>query len=366
MAVTTAVIIPTSNRPQFLRQALHSIMVQSVRPTEIVVVSDGRASSATRDVERDFPNTLFIEQEKSGAAIARNTGIAATTSDWLLFLDDDDLWEERKLEKVLSHITKHPTCEAIHHHGWFFSAEDGPSERYGIARHFVANNYVECQMAALELEHTVPGTSYVRNPVRIETLLSYNAICLSTSCIRRDVLIRAGCFPPSLTEDWRMAVNVARITHWQEIPERLSYLRFHGDQTTATQASGVTMLSAYLDLWFAGLNPLTELCLDSVDRLDILNSYSKPYRDMLQSIIWTSLKSHHYGHARLEYELGRVLLRSRRDRYFALLPPRLTSSFARLQPQSGAPTPTVRGKRTWPWLSRSDRDEAGAGMTPPA
>ena len=96
---TVSVIIPTCNRAAFLRTALASVLSQTFADFEIIVVDDA-SKDDTSEVVKGFKEKSihYIRHEKNqGGAVARNTGIAHSQSDYLAFLDDDDEWESTKL-----------------------------------------------------------------------------------------------------------------------------------------------------------------------------------------------------------------------------------------------------------------------------
>ncbi|MFA6549198.1 MAG: glycosyltransferase [Candidatus Margulisiibacteriota bacterium] len=79
-----SVIIPTFNRPKFTEEAVASVRAQSFRDFELIVV------------------------EKEGVSAARNFGVSVSNGKYIAFLDSDDLWEKRKLEKQLKYLKDHP------------------------------------------------------------------------------------------------------------------------------------------------------------------------------------------------------------------------------------------------------------------
>jgi SAM-dependent methyltransferase len=86
---TVAVVITTYNHAHFLLQALHSVMAQTRRADEIVVVDDGSCDDPAAVVSR-CDGVKLIRQENQGLATARNTGLRSVRSDTLIFLDADD------------------------------------------------------------------------------------------------------------------------------------------------------------------------------------------------------------------------------------------------------------------------------------
>jgi glycosyltransferase involved in cell wall biosynthesis len=95
------VVIPTHNRPQWLRRAVDSVLAQAFRELEIIVVDDG-SNPAVRFAGIEDARLQVVRHERSrGAAAARNTGIAAARGEFIAFLDDDDYWLPAKLQRQL-------------------------------------------------------------------------------------------------------------------------------------------------------------------------------------------------------------------------------------------------------------------------
>ena len=88
-----SVIIPTRGRPQFLRQAVASVLSQSHAAGEIIVVDDGEG--AERAVAGLGPSVLVLDNRRRGPVHARNLGVNAASGSCIAFLDDDDWWTER-------------------------------------------------------------------------------------------------------------------------------------------------------------------------------------------------------------------------------------------------------------------------------
>ncbi len=94
-----AVVIPTWNREELVIPALESVFAQTRPADEVVVVDDGSTDGTVGVLRRYEPRIRVVVQSNRGAAAARNRGLAEVTSEWVAFLDSDDLWEPTKLER---------------------------------------------------------------------------------------------------------------------------------------------------------------------------------------------------------------------------------------------------------------------------
>ena len=103
------VIIPVYNGENTITKAIESVMAQTnANIGKIIVVNDGSTDATVSTIRSmDQPNVELITTLNRGVASARNTGISASKSEWIAFLDSDDSWLNNKLEKQLSIAKKY-------------------------------------------------------------------------------------------------------------------------------------------------------------------------------------------------------------------------------------------------------------------
>ena len=90
MLVPLTVIIPTYNRPDSTHRAIESLKRQQIEPVEVIVVDDGSSPPFVLNNNWPFHISLLRHPQNRGPAAARNTGLAAASTDWIAFLDSDD------------------------------------------------------------------------------------------------------------------------------------------------------------------------------------------------------------------------------------------------------------------------------------
>lgn len=94
--------MPTRNRRDWLRQALRSVRDQTWPDKEMVVVNEASTDDTLAMLAEEFPEARVIKHETArGPSAARNSGVAAATGDWILFLDDDDVLHPEHLESLV-------------------------------------------------------------------------------------------------------------------------------------------------------------------------------------------------------------------------------------------------------------------------
>ena len=106
-----SVVVPTYKPRPVIEQAIESILDQTSRPTPIVVVDDASPAEYQPYLDRldeRYPIRLVRRRENGGPAAAHNTGIAATKSQYVAFLEHDDLWLPTKVEKQVAAMEDHP------------------------------------------------------------------------------------------------------------------------------------------------------------------------------------------------------------------------------------------------------------------
>ena len=102
------VIIPTYNRASFLKEAIDSVLSQTYRNFELIVVDDG-STDGTSELLLSYGHKIkVIKKANKGPSASRNRGIKAAKGDWIAFLDSDDVWKPYKLEKQVQFIKDNP------------------------------------------------------------------------------------------------------------------------------------------------------------------------------------------------------------------------------------------------------------------
>lgn len=107
---SVSVIIPTFNRKAFLQECIESVLSQTFRDFELIVVDDGSTDDSEKLLQQHKENLRYFKQEQRGPSSARNFGIRKSCGDWICFLDSDDLWLPDKLHVQMRYVLENPDC----------------------------------------------------------------------------------------------------------------------------------------------------------------------------------------------------------------------------------------------------------------
>jgi glycosyltransferase involved in cell wall biosynthesis len=108
------VVIPLFNRRELVRRAVDSVLSQTRRDFEVVVVDDGSTDGGGETVRTNCnARVRVIVQGNGGDCSARNRGIREAHGEWIAFLDSDDEWSPEFLERTLGFVEQHPAVAAV-------------------------------------------------------------------------------------------------------------------------------------------------------------------------------------------------------------------------------------------------------------
>ena len=122
-------IIPVHNRPALLREAVVSVLAQTYRPIEIIVVNDGSTDQTGREADALAEAHLevrVIHRENGGPGVARETGRVAASGEFIQYLDSDDLLLPRKFELQVCGLRNCSDCAVSYGKTRFYAYGDRP------------------------------------------------------------------------------------------------------------------------------------------------------------------------------------------------------------------------------------------------
>ena len=190
-----SVIIPVHNGEKTIRGTIYSVLNQTHRNLEIIVINDG-SLDLTLNVTACIKDPRFkvFSYEKSGVSISRNRGIERASGQFISFLDADDIWTPNKLEAQLKALQANPQASVA------YSWVDYIDEYGSFFRH---GNHI-----------TINGNAYEK--MLVQNVLENG----SNPLIRRQALINVGTFNKSLAyaEDWDMWLRLAKRYDFVTVP----------------------------------------------------------------------------------------------------------------------------------------------------
>ena len=206
-----SIVIPAYNAAKYIGETLESVRAQTFRDYEIIVVDDGSRDNSIGAAAR-FGGVICTRQSNRGAAAARNIGIHLARGKYVAFLDADDLWLPRKLEKQMAYCEANPGTQWIYSDALVF---DSYTDR------------VVCRIGNRVQLHQ----GDVLHP-----LLLRSFIPSATPVVKRDVLYETGLFNESpdrrMAEDWCLWLRLARRHPLALIDEPLARIRLHGENSS--------------------------------------------------------------------------------------------------------------------------------------
>lgn len=133
-----SVIIPSYNRSKTIKRAVESVLSQTYRDLEVIVVDDCSSDDTDTVIKSINDDRLkYIKLDRnSGACVARNKGIVASKGELIAFQDSDDYWRPKKLEKQIQHLQENQVdvcfCRFERHNYGKNGSEIYPEVKYGI------------------------------------------------------------------------------------------------------------------------------------------------------------------------------------------------------------------------------------------
>lgn len=116
---TFAVVMPAYNASQFIAEALESVMAQTFAAAEVVVSDDGSTDDLEEAVEPFRDRITLLRNAHRGAAAARNAAVEAASSDFVVMLDADDVYEPERLEALAELAKKRPELDILATDLWY-------------------------------------------------------------------------------------------------------------------------------------------------------------------------------------------------------------------------------------------------------
>jgi glycosyltransferase involved in cell wall biosynthesis len=228
-----SVVIPTYNGERFLAETLRAVLAQTLERTELIVVDDGSTDGSFAIAAAEAPHARRVRQPNAGVSAARNHGLRLANGEFVVFLDQDDIWHPQMLERQVAWLDAHPehdvaVCRYQHwhpqSHGGYEPAEQlWPPLQEGADPEF---------------------TGWVHH----QFLLDCWALTSGT-LMRREAVLAVGGFDEALpySEDWDLWIRLAQRSRFARLQWPTVLYRHHpvqGSRTTRDRDFRCELLEA--------------------------------------------------------------------------------------------------------------------------
>jgi GT2 family glycosyltransferase len=243
-------IVPAYNSVRYLPEAIDSVLAQTYRDFEIIVVDDGSTDGTQGVLARYGDRIRVVRQSNQGSAAARNAGILAARGEFIAFLDADDLWLPQKLERQMRLFGERPEI------GWVYSDYREFDESGLGTRSFFERE---------GLRH--PPEGWVL-PALAEGCITWT----TTVVMRASCFHEAGLFDPVFprAQDYDMWLRLAARFPVACVAEVLALYRRHQAQVTTKSRPGLVhchtwrVLNKFIRAEYRGLQPDVRQQVDRV------------------------------------------------------------------------------------------------------
>ena len=234
--IMVSVVIGTYNHGQFIADCIKSVLNQSYKRFEIIVVDDGSTDNTSEVIKQFQGNITYIYQKNSGRAASRNAGIRQAKYDWVAFLDADDLWVQDKLEKQVAAIMSHPNIDLLVTNACWFNEK-------GIVK---ADYFQTMNLLPAQKQERI-GSLVIFEERLYSLFIDENFVNLSSVLVRKECLTKEGLFDERLprAQDRDLWLRMSRHCNFAAIYEILTHSRMHtlsdGPRTIVPYLSRVTL-----------------------------------------------------------------------------------------------------------------------------
>ncbi|MBC7784019.1 MAG: glycosyltransferase [Burkholderiales bacterium] len=292
-----SIVMPAYNVGRFIEDTLQSVLDQTERDWECIIIDDGSTDDTVSRLQRFVdadPRFRLLRQQNSGQSKARNRGkdAANPSSQFICFLDSDDVWFPDALAQLRGALEAHPSAVAAHGLADLIDERGTRLDEPPNARMPSFAEFGRSRMACRD-GRLVPVD--VSSPTTFRTLYPVSRIYpTGLVLIRRDALMKVGGFNGQYKalEDWDLWLRLSRLGEFQFVDRVIIHYRRHADNLTNNVSSTTRDV-----------------------RLLLSNHYfSKENNAEQQRIVHEGFRAFHAGRRRENAELTREHWRARRYR----------------------------------------------------
>ena len=227
-----SVVIPVYNQERYVAEAVDSVLRQTYKDVELVVVDDG-STDRTPEILKGYGDRLrYIRQENAGAASALNRGIEASRGELVGWLSSDDVYEQAKVERQVALFAARPQVSLVYTD---FNVIDGSGR----------------------VTRTVRSPYYADRREFIRRLILGNFVNGSSVIARKSALLATGLFDPTMTyhADANMWLRLLKHSDFGHVPDVLLNYRWHAGNASLNVAGMRRHRYIYFDKIWQTLRP---------------------------------------------------------------------------------------------------------------
>ncbi|MGH7146276.1 MAG: glycosyltransferase [Nitrospiraceae bacterium] len=231
IGTAVSVVMATYNYGRYLPQAIESVLAQTYRDWELIVINDG-STDDTDEVMQPYAlmaNIRYYTKPNGGQASAKNFGIRLARGEYVAFLDADDWWHPTKLAKQVRLFENNDRVGVVYS-GMRAVNSEGEELQFGKAKYFRGR----------VLEH----------------LFGENFVPFSSSMVRRALLEKEGMFDESLEMgiDYDLWLRCSLVTEFDYVPESVVVIRW-GHAQISSNAEGREYWARFIEERFRAKHP---------------------------------------------------------------------------------------------------------------
>lgn len=212
-----SVIIPSYNCEQFIAETIDSVLSQTVKDIELIVVDDGSTDRTQEIVASYGASVRLITQANAKVCAARNRGIREASGEYICLMDHDDYWFPGKLARQLEEFEAHPEAGAVY--SSFICWHAGPDGYFPDPKGFDLKSFPD------DIDPDFSGWVY-------HQFLLDCWMLTSTVMFRAEVFKRCGMFDETLpfSEDWELWLRISRVYPMIQLRRPTTLYRQHFQQ----------------------------------------------------------------------------------------------------------------------------------------
>lgn len=213
-----SIIIPTHNCELYIAETIASVLNQSFKDIELIVVDDG-STDATRDIVASYGQPVrLVTQANAGVCVARNRGICEASGKYICLMDHDDYWFPHKLARQINILEQQPDTGVVYS-SFILWHRDENSGQFPSPDNFDLNTYPD------DTDPEFSGWIYHQFLIDCWMLTS-------TAMFRAEIFDTCGLFDESLpySEDWDLWLRISRNYPFVQLRRPTTLYRQHAHQ----------------------------------------------------------------------------------------------------------------------------------------